>query len=272
MVAAADGAELFYETVGSGEPVLLIMGLGMASTGWWRTVPVLAEQFRVITFDNRGSGRSDAPKGPYTLAQLARDAESVLDAADEESAHVYGLSLGGMIAQEFALARPSRVRGLVLGATTPGGRRHELPDEKTLGFIERRAGMPAEEGAWASVPYNYGPTTRAQHADRIGEDIIQRLRFPPNKEGYKAQLSAAWGFDAVDRLAGLCAPTLVLHGGEDRMIPVSNGRRLAEAIPGACLRIFEDAGHLYPTDAPEADREAVRFLVAWRSVHAGGQA
>ena len=157
---------------------------------------MLAEQFRVITFDNRGSGRSDAPKGPYTLAQLAGDVESVLDAADEESAHVYRLlcARGDDGAQEFALTRPSRVRRLVLGATTPRRtEKHELPDENTLGFVERRAGMPAEEGAWASVPYNYGPTTRAQHA-RIasGEDILQRLRFPPSKEGYKAQLSAAW--------------------------------------------------------------------------------
>lgn len=262
MLAATDGAQLYYETVGTGEPVLLIMGLGMASTGWWRTVPVLAERFRVITFDNRGSGRSDAPAGPYSLSQLAADAAVVLDAAGEESAHVYGLSLGGMIAQELAFAQPSRVRRLVLGATTPGGAQHELPDENTLGFLERRAKMPPEEGAWASVPYNYGPTTRAEHPDRIGEDMLQRLRFPPTMEGYKAQLAAVWGFDAVDRLAGLAAPTLVLHGGEDRMMPVSNGRRLAEAIPDARLVIFEDAGHLYTTDAPEADREAMRFLAA----------
>jgi 3-oxoadipate enol-lactonase len=262
VLAASDGAELYYETAGTGEPVLLIMGLGTASTGWWRTIPVVADRFRVISFDNRGAGRSDAPKGPYTLAQLADDAAAVLDAAEEESAHVYGLSLGGMIAQELALGRPSRVRRLVLGGTTPGGRKHELPDQSTLGFLERRAKMPPEEGAWASVPYNYGSTTREEHADRIGEDILQRLRFPPSLEGYRAQLAAAWGFDAVDSLAGLAAPTLVLHGGQDRMVPVSNGRRLAEAIPGARLRIFEDAGHLYPTDAPEADREALRFLAA----------
>jgi 3-oxoadipate enol-lactonase len=260
LLATSQGARLHYEVAGEGDAVLLIMGLGMASTGWWRTVPVLAERFRVITFDNRGAGRSDSPRGPYTLAQLAADAVAILDAAEEERAHVYGLSLGGMIAQELALRHPARVHKLVLGATTPGGRRHELPDEAALGFFERRGRMPAEEGVWASVPYNYGYATRVQHADRIGQDAVQRLRFPVSPEGYKAQLAAAWRFDAVDRLAQLTTPALVLHGSEDRMIPVSNGRRLAEAIPDARLQILEGAGHLYMTDAPEADRDVLHFL------------
>ena len=168
MLAQTDGAQLHYEIAGKGDPVLLIMGLGMASTAWWRTVPVLAKRLRVITFDNRGAGRSDAPRGPYTLAQLAADAVAVLDAAGEERAHVYGFSLGGMIAQELALRHPERVSKLVLGATTPGGRHHELPDEDTLGFLERRTKMPTEEAIWASIPYNYGPNTRLEHADRIG--------------------------------------------------------------------------------------------------------
>lgn len=260
MLAQTDGAQLHYEIAGKGDPVLLIMGLGMASTAWWRTVPVLAKRLRVITFDNRGAGRSDAPRGPYTLRQLAADAVAVLDAAGEEQAHVYGFSLGGMIAQELALRNPERVIKLVLGATTPGGRHHELPDKDTLGFLERRTKMPTEEAVWASIPYNYGPNTRLEHADRIAADIAQRLLFPPSTDGYKAQLGAAWRFDAVDRLAEVNAPVFVLHGSEDRMIPVSNGSRLAEALPDARLQILEGAGHLYPTDAPEADREVLDFL------------
>ena len=260
MLAQTDGAQLHYEIAGKGDPVLLIMGLGMASTAWWRTVPVLAKRLRVITFDNRGAGRSDAPRGPYTLRQLAGDAAAVLDAAGEERAHVYGFSLGGMIAQELALRHPERVNKLVLGATTPGGRHHELPDKDTLGFLERRTRMPTEEAVWASIPYNYGPTTRVEHAERIGEDIAQRLLFPPSTDGYKAQLGAAWRFDAVDRLAEVNAPAFVLHGSDDRMIPVSNGSRLAEALPDARLQILEGAGHLYPTDAPEADSDVLSFL------------
>jgi len=260
VIAAADGADLYYESTGSGEPVLLVMGLGMAATGWWRTVEVLAKRFRVIAFDNRGSGRSDVPKGPYTIAQLAADAAAVLDAAGEESAHVYGLSMGGMIAQELALSEPQRVRSLVLGASTPGGVEHVLPDRDTLGFIERRAKLDFEEGVWASVPYNYGLATRTTFAQRLGDDIAQRLRYPPNPVGYKAQLAAAWGWDATARLAQLRVPALVLHGDEDRVIPVENGRRLAAAIPGARFEELLGAGHLYPTDEPRADREVLRFL------------
>ena len=260
MLARCGDAQLFYESTGTGEPVLLIMGLGMASTGWFRTAPVLAQRLRVLTFDNRGCGRSDRTRGPYTVAQLADDAAGILDAAGEESAHVYGISLGAMIAQELVLRYPNRIRSLVLGASTPGGRRHELPDEATLAFLRRRATMPAEEAVWASVPYIYGRKTRERNAALIGEDLAQRLLYPVDPAGYRAQLSAAWAHHAGDRLRQVDTPTLVLHGDEDRMVPVSNGRLLAETIPGAQLEILPGAGHFYPTDAPQSDRLVLRFL------------
>ena len=111
MPTARNGTScIHYESTGAGAPVLLVMGLGMSATGWWRTVPVLASAgMRVITFDNRGVGRSGRPSGPYTTAMLADDAVAVLDAASLERAHVYGISLGGMIAQEIALRHPRRV-------------------------------------------------------------------------------------------------------------------------------------------------------------------
>ena len=101
------------------------MGLGMASSGWWRTVHVLSQKPQVLTFDNRGAGRSDAPAGPYTIAAMASDAIAVLDAARVESAHVYGISLWGMVAQELALTYRDRIRHLVLGATSAGGKRSD---------------------------------------------------------------------------------------------------------------------------------------------------
>src|SRR3954451_7644807 len=152
-LAARDDTEIYWESTGAGAPVLLVMGLGMNATGWWRTVPVLAESFTVIAFDNRGVGRSARPPGPYTVAGMADDAVAVLDAAGAERAHVYGISLGGMIAQEIALRHPERVGCLVLGATTPGGSRAVAADEDTLAFFNRRGEMPAEEAVWASVPY-----------------------------------------------------------------------------------------------------------------------
>jgi pimeloyl-ACP methyl ester carboxylesterase len=258
--AQSGDAKLYWESAGSGDPVLLIMGLGMSATGWWRTVPVLANGLRVISFDNRGVGRSDRTTGPYSLRQMAEDTIAVMDAAKLKLASVYGLSLGAMIAQYVALRYPDRVRSLVLGASTPGGSTHELPEPDVMEFLRRRPSMPAEEAIWASVPYNYGRATRERHADRIGEDIAQRLRFPINPAGYRAQLAAAWGFDARDRLGEISAPTLVLHGDEDRIVPLANGETLAAGIPDARLEVLPGAGHIYPTDAPGADREVLRFL------------
>jgi 3-oxoadipate enol-lactonase len=240
--------------------VLLIMGLGMNATGWWRTVPVLAGAgLRVLSFDNRGVGRSDRAAGPYTVAELADDAASVLDSVGVDAAHVYGISLGGMIAQEVALRHPERVRALVLGATTAGGADSVPAAPEVLAFVRLRAEMTAEHAVWASVPINYAPRTRLEGGDRIARDIEQRLRFPVEPEFYSAQLAAANGHDA--RVAEIRAPTLVVHGEEDVLIPPANGERLAAAIPGAELSLWPGAAHLYFTD----EREIDRFVAAWLS-------
>jgi pimeloyl-ACP methyl ester carboxylesterase len=261
-LAAAVDCTLYYERFGSGAPVLLIMGLGMNATGWWRTIPVLAQAgLEVIAFDNRGVGRSGRPEGPYSAAAMADDALAVLETCDVERAHVYGISLGGMIAQEVALRAPERVQRLVLGATTPGGELGVAADEQTLAFFRRRAEMTAEEAVWASVPYNYASRTREQHGQRIADDIVQRLRYPIEQRPYEAQLAAALGHDTGSRLAAIAAPTLVVHGGADRMVPPVNGHILAERIPGATLANLPEAAHLYPTDEPQGDRMIAEFLV-----------
>ena len=254
--------DLHVESAGAGEPVLLIMGLGMNATGWWRTVPVLSERFRVIAFDNRGVGRSPRPRGPYSVAQLADDAASVLDHAGEESAHVYGLSLGGMIAQQVALRYPDRVRSLVLGATTPGGEHAIAATQDVQDFLRLRERMTAETAVWASVPINYAPRTRLEHGDRIAEDVAQRLRYPIEREPYAAQLAAALGHDAYDRLPEIGVPTLVVHGEEDVLIPVGNADVLGARIPGAEVRTYAGAAHLYFTDVPAIDRDVRDWLSA----------
>jgi pimeloyl-ACP methyl ester carboxylesterase len=254
--------DLYWESTGEGEPVLLVMGLGMNATGWHRTIPVLAGRFRVIAFDNRGVGRSPRTPGPYTAAQLADDAVTVLDAAGEETAHVYGISLGGMIAQEIALRHPDRVRALVLGATTPGGAKAVQASPAVQAFTRLRAQMTAETAVWASVPINYGPATRRHGAQRIAEDIEQRLRFPIEPEPYSAQLAAAVGHDAHDRLHEIDKPTLVVHGDADVLVPPGNAPLIAGAIPGAELRTYEGAAHLYFTDEPQVDRDVCEWLSA----------
>ena len=251
---------MYYESVGRGPAVLLILGQGMSMEAGWRSVDRLASQFRVLVFDNRDMGRSDHSLWPYLVAEIANDAVAVLDAAGEARAHVYGMSLGGMVAQEIALRHSDRVCGLVLGATTPGGPRAIPQDRQVLTFFTRVGAMGPEEAAWAAVPYSYGERTRRVHGDRIGEDIARRMQHPPDAVAYLHQVAAAASHSTLTRLGGITAPTLVVHGGQDMLQAPQNARVLAEAIPGAELRMWPEAGHLYVTDEPEADREIATFL------------
>ena len=251
---------LHWERVGSGPAVLLIMGLGLSGGAWWRTIPVLSQGLEVITFDNRGVGRSPALFHAYSTAVMADDAVSVLDAAGIERAHVYGISLGGMVAQQLALRHPKRVRSLVLGATYAGGASASRPSETVLAFLRSRLSMAHEEAARHSVQFNYSERCRSEHQDRIEEDVRQRLTHPFPVSAYWAQMWAGATHDTHRQLARSTAPTLIVHGDEDRMIPIENGRALARRIPGARLRELPGTGHLYATEVPEVDLEIAAFM------------
>jgi 3-oxoadipate enol-lactonase len=253
---------IYWESTGAGEPVLLIGGLGLSGGAWWRTVPVLSRRFRVLTYDHRGVGRSPARTHTYTTAAMADDAASVLDEAGVESAHVYGFSLGGMVAQQLALRHPERVRSLVLGATHPGGARAVAPDRDVQSFFRRRPSLPTEEAAWASVAYNYSPRGRREFGARIAEDIAARLAHPFAPMGYRAQLRAAASHDCFRRLGSLDVATLVVHGTEDRIVPLRNAELIADAVPGARLQPVEQAGHLFSTEEPGVDDAIAEFFAA----------
>jgi 3-oxoadipate enol-lactonase len=254
------GDALHWESHGEGHPVLLIMGLGLSGGAWWRTVPVLSRHFQVITFDNRGVGRSKSLTYSYTTEAMADDAAAVLDSAGIASASVYGISLGGMVAQQLALRHRRRVDSLVLGATHPGGPRAVAPDEEVLDFFRRRPDLPQEEAAWASVPYNYGPVCRRRHASRIAGDIAQRLAHPFPAEAYQAQLYAAQLHNCLGRLSRIQVPTMIVHGRQDRLIPVANAELMAGHMPHARLEILEHTGHLYPTERPDVDEKIGAFI------------
>ena len=260
-VATPDGfTSLHWESTGAGPPLLLIMGLGLSGGAWWRSVPTLAKRFRVITYDNRGTGRSTALTYPYTTEAMADDALAVLKSAGAERAHVYGMSLGGMVAQQLALRHPNRVRGLVLGATQPGGRRAAVAEPEVMSFFQRRSELPSEESAWASVPYNYSPRARGRYASRIAEDIARRLANPFDEQAYRAQMCAAALHNCYGRLARIEQPTLVLHGTADRVIPFENAEMMAARIPNARLRPLRHCGHLYPTEMPRVNEAIGDFL------------
>ena len=253
------GAKIYWDEEGSGEPLLLIMGLSYPSYMWHRTRPVLAKRFRTIALDNRGVGQSDAPPGLYSIALMASDAAAVLDAARVQSAHVFGVSMGGMIAQEFALQYPDHVLSLILGCTASGGPHAVQPEPAALQTLMRQ-GMTPEQAKEAIIPFIYDASTPRE---RIDEDMAIHMKWYPTPQGYIGQLQGIMGWEAYSRIAQITAPTLVIHGETDRLVPAANGRLIAERIPGAKLVLIPRASHIFETDQPGAAHQAVlEFLTA----------
>ncbi|WP_138757478.1 alpha/beta fold hydrolase [Modestobacter altitudinis] len=254
-----DSARISWESDGpEGAPaVLLVMGLAYPAAMWFRLVPALAEGHRVIRVDNRGAGRTgDVPGAPYTVETMAGDCLAVLDAAGVHTAHVVGISMGGLIAQEIVLTAPERVRSLCLIATHPGIA-HAVSNPQAMAVLMQRGQMTPQEAAEASIPFNYAPGTPRE---RIEEDWAVRLPLATTNEGYLAQAIGSSRWDGYDRMAGITAPTLVLHGELDALVPPENGRIIAGRIPGAELVVVPDANHLLMTDQPE---HVSTVLVDW---------
>ena len=256
------GARIYWDEQGKGEPVLLIMGLGYPSYLWHRTRPTINERYRTIALDNRGSGQSDAPPGPYSIPLMASDAAATLDAAGVDSAHVFGLSMGGMIAQEFALQYPGRVRSLILGCTAAGGPSAARAEKQVTDTLTARD-KGFEELTQAMRPFVYDASTPAE---RIEEDLVIRRKWFPRHEAYMAQLQAIFAWEAYSRLDKITAPTLIIHGEMDQLIPPGNSKLIAARIAGSKLVMLPRASHIFTTDQPEASREAImEFLAAHAS-------
>ena len=255
-------AKIYWDEQGSGDPLLLIMGLSYPSYMWHRTRPFLAQIFRTIAFDNRGIGQSDVPEGVYPIAQMASDAAAVLDAANVSSAHVFGISMGGMIAQEFTLQYPQRVRSLILGCTNAGGPHSVRPAPEVLQVLIRE-GMTPQEATEAIIPFIYDAATPRQ---RIDEDTAIRMRWYPTRQGYLGQLHGIFAWEAYSRISQIKAPTLIVHGETDQLIPVANAHLIAERIPHAKLALIPHASHVFETDQPGiALRAIMEFLSAQRN-------
>ena len=262
-------ARIYWDEQGRGEPVLLIMGLAYPSQMWYRTRPLLASRYRTLVLDNRGIGRSDVPPGPYPIALMASDAAAVLDAAGIECAHLFGVSMGGMIAQEFALQYPARVRSLILGCTAAGGPTAVRAEPEAIQMLKGREKMSPEQAAEAAVPFIYDSTTPRE---RIDEDIAIRRPWFPKPVAYAAQLQGILAWEAYSRLSSITVPTLVIHGESDRLIPPGNATLIAEQIPGAKLVMIPHASHLFLTDQTEVSHHAILQFLNEQTGSAGSDA
>ena len=250
---------IYYEVHGNGEPLLLINGYGQYSGHWAPVIPRFSREYRVIAFDNRGTGRSDKPKTPYTTKMMAADARGLLDAAGIDQAHIFGVSMGGTIAQEFALNYPDRVISLILGCTLCGGKNQVVPTKEAMEFLfsPEMAKLPVAERARATVPWLWNQEFIDKYPQAVEWYVETTSKYPTPTHGFASQAQALMGHDTYDRLPQIKAPTLVITGTADRIIPAGNSKILASRIPGAELVMLENAGHGFVGDAAAESTKAI---------------
>jgi len=246
----ADGTRLSVAVIGSGEPLLLIPGLGAGRSAFDPIVADLARSYQVITFDPRGIGESGGA-GNTTLTAMALDAVAILDAAGVASAAVFGASMGGLVAQHLVVDHPARVGDLILAATAPGGNDGVDPNPADQAALLGKGARTPEDAYRLACTVLYSRHFQRTHPEFIEAQIRDRALHPVRPRVFSAQFRAMWEPDhSFDHLAGVVVPALVIHGTQDVVTPFENARLLAARIPGALLRSFEGCGHLFFHERP----------------------
>ncbi|GBD23151.1 Aclacinomycin methylesterase RdmC [bacterium HR29] len=274
MPAARSGDwEIWWEARGrsGATALLLVIGLSHRAAHWGPLAELLAREFRVVLFDPRNIGRSSQRDEPSSLADETEDMLAVLDAAGCSQAWVYGRSRGGMLAQEFALRYPDRVRGLILEGTSDNGPSRVGPTRRVEEALRLVPGMSKEEIFARQNEAMAAPGWKDRDPEAFAALLETDLQSPPRRFAVLRQQEAVAGWSACGRLHLLRCPVLVICGEEDGMVPPENSRHLAAEIPGAELAIIPGMGHLGMWERPETLAELVSTFVA-RCKPAGGAA
>jgi pimeloyl-ACP methyl ester carboxylesterase len=255
--------DMYYEVHGEGEPLVIINGAGASVAVSYRRIPAFSREFRLVLFDNRGVGLSDKPDMTYTTELMADDLAGLLDALDIESAHIQGVSMGGMIAQQFALRHPNRVRSLVLAVTYCGGPHSVIPPfaDPHMDFHKSTPEEAAEALLRVCVTREYID----KNPDAFQKLVAFTVAHPMVHDGLTKHTQAVATHDTYDRLPEIRVPTLVLAGDSDRIMPVENARILAGRIPNSMLVIFPNAGHMLVEVANEVDLMVLDFFKSHRT-------
>lgn len=269
-MARVGDASIEYYLEGNGPPLLMISGFTAQASGWSEPfVRLLQPHFTTIRYSHRGTGTSDRLSGDITLRDLADDATGLLDALGIEKAHVLGVSMGGMIAQELVLNHPARVQGLVLGCTTCDGASHSQREggavpapPEVIALLTPQPGLSREEQLRQTWPAISTPEFIESHNDVLEERLQTSLINPTPIETSMRQMAAVQAFDSFDRLPEIEAPTLVIHGDRDVLVPVANAHVLKDRIRGGELSIVGGAGHLFTFEFPEESAAAVVEFLA----------
>lgn len=258
-----NGINIYYETYGEGEPLVLIMGLRRNLEWWYRQVPELSSQYKVVAFDNRGAGRSDKPVMPYSIRLFANDTAALIDSLKLGKVHVMGISMGGYIAQELAINYPDRVRSLILGCTGPGGiNAPVMTPERTKKFTANE-GLSPEEILKKDMDIYFSDRFITDNPDRIEEFTKISMRWYQPPDAFLRQFEACRKHDTTDRLHQVRVPTLILSGDDDPLIPGENSRMLKITMPHADIHFFPNLRHVFFIEAYEAvNRKILNFLAS----------
>jgi len=261
-IAKAGDLNIEYYLEGSGPPLLMIMGLGGQASSWGEPVlDGLQQHFTTIRFSNRGTGATDKPADGYTIPQMADDAARLMDAIGIEKPHVFGISMGGMIAQEFVLNHPDRVQGLVLGCTNCGPAHSVTIPAETLAKFGQIMSLPVEERIREFWNINVTPQFIANGTTFLNHIMELGMATPTPVETFGRQFGAAQSFDTYDRLPQIKSPTLIIQGDMDALVPVENAEVLHGRIAGSRVRIVRGTGHCFFWEKPEeVVEEIVGFL------------
>ncbi len=250
--------QLYVERHGAGEPLLLVTGFAISGAVFEPILPYYTDRFECILYDNRGAGRSSVPHWPISMPQLAGDAVKLLDALDIGSAHVYGVSMGGMIAQEMAIRFPDRVRGLILGGTSHGGPRAVRPALRELRVLGgSMSGLSPDRRARLIAAALFSTEFRREHPERVDELLRYFFSHRALQRGRLLHWWASVYHDTAAHLRRIAAPTLILHGGADRLVPPANAELLGRMIPDAEVEIVAGAGHAYLWEQPDQTRARI---------------
>jgi 3-oxoadipate enol-lactonase len=259
--ARVNGVELAYELRGEGAPLVMIHGAQGDQTMFNDLARSVADRYRVLTFDQRGSGLSEKPHTGYTIALLADDTASLMDHVGFPSAHVVGVSMGGTIAQELALRHPTKVRSLILGCTTPGGPKAIRIGGGAFNAAYSTRPMSAEERGRALAEAAFTKGYIEQHPEVVSEMIEARRQRPLDPIALEQRMKAVLAHDSYDRLPQISCPSLVITGKDDALVAWQNSQLLAERIPNASLVLLEPAGHCFWLEQPQKSRDAMgQFL------------
>jgi 3-oxoadipate enol-lactonase len=242
----AGSININYEIVGKGEPLLLIMGFMQPGAAWLLSLPML-KRFQCIYFDNRGTGLTDKPEGIYTIEQMADDASNLLKALNLPQVKVFGVSMGGMIAQELVLRHPEQVEKIVLGCTMPGGPNSRMaPPEIGQKLMEGSKTKDTDKGFEVYISLLFSEDFIRTHPEIKALLKEQASILPPTPpETADRTMPGLMSFNAFDRLPQIKCPVLIVHGDQDVLVPVENAYIIKKQIPDAELYIIPGAGHMF---------------------------